>query len=127
MTRFRAFVLAVVIGATALMFAALNNRAVMLSAYDGDDVCGGIGSIKAATGKSVALSNRPSMLSVSVSTLRSGDKVILCEAVDGWYGVLVPAAGAKCIDHEATGGSAAYSGNCKSGWVPAEAVELLAG
>lgn len=91
------------------------------------DACGGVG----ATTGAVALRSGPGDRHGGVEQLGSGAQVYMCDTSpdEKWVGIVaIPAGdGADCGVSSPIAQRQAYDGSCRSGWVPADSVTLIAG
>ncbi|MEM6475376.1 MAG: hypothetical protein AAF687_04350 [Pseudomonadota bacterium] len=104
---------------------------VQVGGYVDDDACLAVGKVEpGATG--YAVRNRPAIDAPIVGTLSEGQFVWMCDSTEdqAWTGILFshrPDGRISCGVSGTTIERRDYTGPCRQGWVPREAIRLFAG
>lgn len=107
-------------------------RPVMVGGDPEFDACGSMGMVtglKPGGDGFLALRAAPSSHASLLDKLYAGESVYICEAVDGWYGVVVVPANPErqCGVSSPIMPQQPYKGPCESGWVSSKWIEVTAG
>ena len=99
---------------------------VMIAPSGSDDLCGGVGIVIGNDRQHYSIHKKPERNAQEVIAVSSGSRLLLCDSVDGWYGVVVLKKGTNCIS-ESVSERQKYMGPCVSGWIEKSVVRFFAG
>jgi hypothetical protein len=101
---------------------------VLIQASPGYDACPGTARVNRPKGDGfLAVRGGPGPRYSRIDKLRNGDQVYLCVESDDWYGIVYTKSNQDCNVATPWPKSRPYTGPCRSGWVPRQWIELIAG
>lgn len=95
----------------------VSERVVKLVDAQEDDVCGSVHTVESLQSRGTPLRASPTKFSKVKGWLDDDTRVIACETVGQWLGVIAIEAEMNCIDRKNKTLPRSYKGPCRSGWI----------